>query len=181
FPRKSRELTVTPWREEPMVLACSPEHRLARGKSVRPSELAGEKFVAFDRGLVIRREVDRFPRDQGASVELGAQFGNIETIKQAVSVGVGVSLLPEQTLRREVGAGTLAACPLAGIRLVRPMAIIQRRGHRIGPAAARFLEFLRTGGLSATLPEAAETAPERNGQAPESPRPSRRKLAWTST
>src|SRR5262249_4096863 len=34
FPRKSRELTAVPWREEPMVLACAPSHPLAQHQAV---------------------------------------------------------------------------------------------------------------------------------------------------
>src|SRR5947209_6329490 len=82
FPRKSRELAVQPWREEEMVLACPPGHRLARSRAVRPDQLAGEAFVAFARGLVIRREVDRFLRERGAAVEVTAEFDNIENIKK---------------------------------------------------------------------------------------------------
>src|SRR6266446_4463483 len=45
FPRKSRELTALPWREEEMVLACSPRHELARAKSVKPAQLEGLDYV----------------------------------------------------------------------------------------------------------------------------------------
>ncbi len=64
FPRKSRELVVLPWREEEMVVACQPSHPLARWPSVRPEQLAGEKYIAFDKELGIRRQVDRFLRQQ---------------------------------------------------------------------------------------------------------------------
>src|SRR6516162_5686564 len=49
FPRPSRKWDVLPWREEEMVLACAPSHSLAGRKSIRPAELAGERYVAFDR------------------------------------------------------------------------------------------------------------------------------------
>src|SRR5262245_40778154 len=70
FPRTGRQLLILPWREEEMVLACPPEHRLARNLAFRPAELNGEKYVGFDKGLVIRREVDRFLREQGVAVEV---------------------------------------------------------------------------------------------------------------
>lgn len=143
FPRKLRELSVLPWREEEMVLACAPGHPLARQKSVRPSQLAGEKYVHFDRGLGIRREVDRFLREHEVTVEVALEFDNIENIKKAIEISAGVALLPEPTLRREVQSGTLAAVPLAGARLVRPLGIILRRQHKLGSTALRFLDLLR--------------------------------------
>ena len=43
FPRATRELTVLPWREEEMIVACPPSHPLARGKSVRPERFGSQR------------------------------------------------------------------------------------------------------------------------------------------
>lgn len=143
FPPKKKTLVALPWRDEEMVVACPPGHPLAARPSVRPAELAGVKFIGFDRKLTIRREVDRFLRERDVAVVPEAEFDNIENIKKAVEVGAGIALLPEPTLRREVHAGTLVAVPLEGSRLVRPLAIIYRRHHKLGAGAQRFLELLR--------------------------------------
>jgi DNA-binding transcriptional LysR family regulator len=146
FPRRSRELTALPWREEEMVLACPPSHPLARLKAVKPAQFHAEKYVAFDKGLVIRREVERFLRDQEVTIQETLAFDNIENIKKAVEVEAGVALLPEPTLRREVEAGTLVAIPLAGVRFFRPLGIIQRRHDKLSSTALRFIDILRQNG-----------------------------------
>jgi DNA-binding transcriptional LysR family regulator len=143
FPRKVRELTSLPWREEEMVVVCSPGHRLAKHPAVEPAELAGEKFIGFDKDLVIRRKVDRLLRDQGVAVEVVMAFDSIENIKKAIEIAAGVALLPEPTLRREVQAGTLVARPLLGCRFVRPLGIIHRRHHKLSSTAAGFLNLLQ--------------------------------------
>ncbi|MCS6851507.1 MAG: LysR family transcriptional regulator [Gemmataceae bacterium] len=142
FPKTTRELKALPWRDEPMVVACAPTHRLARRSAVPIAALAGEKYIHFDRGLVIRREVDRFLREHGVAVDVVIEFDNVENIKQAVTLAAGIALLPEPTLRREVAAGTLAAVPLADARLVRPLGVVQRRQHRLSGAAQGFLDLL---------------------------------------
>jgi DNA-binding transcriptional LysR family regulator len=163
FPRKMRELIVEPWREEEMVLACAPQHPLARLASVTPAQLAGVKFVAFVKGLVIRRVVDRFLREQGVVVETAAQFDTIENIKEGVKVGAGVSLLPAPTIRLEVRAGTLKSVPLAGCRFVRAIGVIRRRRHKLGCATLQFLELLReVGDNDGAVPA---SGPQPNGQA----------------
>jgi DNA-binding transcriptional LysR family regulator len=148
FPRKSRDLVVLPWREEEMVLACQPSHRLARQMSVRLAQLAGEKYIAFDKELGIRRQVDRFLRQHNVPVEVELEFDNIENIKKGIEVAGGVALLPEPTLRQEVQAGLLVARPLMGCRFVRPLAIIYRRQNRPSPAAQRFIDLLLENGNS---------------------------------
>jgi DNA-binding transcriptional LysR family regulator len=155
FPRKARELVTLPWRDEEMVLVCPPGHALARQKSVRPGQLEGERYVGFEKGLVIRREVDRFLREQGVSVNVALEFDNIENIKKAVEESQGVALLPEPTLQHEVEAGSLVPLPLAGVRFVRPLGIIQRRQHPLTSAAQLFIELLRQGNGGPAEPASA--------------------------
>ncbi|MHB1421793.1 MAG: LysR family transcriptional regulator [Gemmataceae bacterium] len=162
FPRKSRDMVVLPWREEEMVLACQPTHPLSRLERVRLAQLSGEKYIAFDKDLGIRRQVDRFLRQQGVSVEVELEFDNIENIKKGIEIAGGVALLPEPTLRQEVEAGLLVSRPLAGCRFVRPLAIIHRRRNRLSPAAQRFIELLRENGNAATAGQARH---EQNGTA----------------
>jgi DNA-binding transcriptional LysR family regulator len=143
FPRESRKLAAKPWRDEEMVLTCAPGHPLAQQTGVFPSQLAGQKYIGFDRDLIIRREVDRFLRDENVNVEIVLEFDNIENIKKAVEISAGVALLPAPTLQREVEAGTLVMVPLSGRRLHRPLGIIHRRHHKLSTNALRFIELLQ--------------------------------------
>ena len=133
-----------------LTWACCPSHPLARLKSVPPVRLDGEKYVAFDKGLVIHREVDRFLRQHGATVDVQFEFDNIENIKKAIAIGAGVALLPAPTLRQELEAGTLRARPLEGGGLVRPLGIIHRRQTRLGHAALGLIDLLRENGTNGT-------------------------------
>jgi DNA-binding transcriptional LysR family regulator len=157
FPRKRRELTILPWRNEEMMFVCAPGHPLARSAAVRPEQLKGLAFVAFTKDLMIRRCVDQFLRKQGVLVKVVSGFDTIENIKRAIEVDQGISLLPEPTFRQEVRAGTLVGRPLDGGRLVRPIGIIHRRQPRLSHAALRFVELLRECG---NVP-----APSTNGHA----------------
>lgn len=142
FPRKAANLASVNWREEEMVLACSPKHPLASRLAVAMHDIEGLAYVHFDKNLNVRRRVDKFLREQGVSVDVVAEFDSIENIKQAVSIGAGVAILPEPTIRREVKARTLTAVRLFECRFVRPLAIIHRRGNRLSAAAKRFMELL---------------------------------------
>lgn len=143
YPPANRSLTVITWRDETMVFVCHPTHRLARRKIITPADLQGEKFVAFDPDLMIRKAIDRCLRQHEAKVNVVMEFDNIETIKQAIAIGAGVSILPRPTILKEVGNRTLAAAPLSMAELIRPLGIIHRRGKLFTPTIGRFLEFLR--------------------------------------
>ena len=154
FVSPGRELTAIPWQRQLMVVACPPTHRFARLSAnqggLRPADLAGERFVAFDRNLPARRAIDRFLRQHEVDVEVTAEFDNIETIKQAVDEGAGIAIVPEPTLRRELERNTLVQAPFllpAGEpALVRPLSIVHRRNRRLNPAVTAFIKLLLADG-----------------------------------
>jgi DNA-binding transcriptional LysR family regulator len=143
YPPANRALSVVPLRSEPMAFVCHPNHRLARRKLVRPADLNGETFVAFDPGLTIRKAIDRVLRQHNVKVSTAMEFDNIETIKQAIMIAAGVSILPRHTVQKEVGIRTLAAVPFAVPELVRPVGLIHRREKPLTPTVSRFIELLR--------------------------------------
>jgi DNA-binding transcriptional LysR family regulator len=160
FPKKWPDLSVLTWREEAMVLVVDPSHRFAIRSSVSVTELQGEPFIAFDSDLSIRRAIDRFLRRHEVQVDIVHAFDNIETIKRAIEVPTGISILPEPSLAQELKAGTLVAIPLDGLapseRLTRPLAIIHRRQGTLERAAAKFLELLTSENVPAGGPAPVE-------------------------
>lgn len=143
YPKSSRAIKAISWREEPMALVCAPQHRLAKQTSVRLEDLHNLPMVGFDAELEIRHEIDRALTAARVETNVVMEFDNIETIKRAIEIDAGVSLLPRPTVEREVAAGTLAALPLTNVELVRPVGIVVRRGKELGKTARRFLQLLQ--------------------------------------
>ena len=102
YPTSTTEISVLPLRSERMVVVCHPKHALARCEAVTAEHLEGEDFIGFDRDLSIRKEIDKFLRQRSVTIRMVMEFDNIETIKQAVEIGAGISILPEPTVRREI-------------------------------------------------------------------------------
>jgi len=144
YPLATPDLAIIPLRSEKMVLVCHPEHKLAKEKAVTAEHLRGEDFVGFDRDLSIRKEIDRYLRQRSVTINIVAEFDNIETIKQAVEIGAGVSILPEPTVRGELQSKTLAAVRLIAPELKRPIGIIHRQRKVFTPTASKFVELLET-------------------------------------
>lgn len=143
YPTPSAELSVVPLRSERMVLVCHPGHPLAGRKAVTAEHLKNEAFVTFDRDLIIRKEIDRYLRQRNVSVRINMEFDNIETIKQAVGIEAGVSILPEPTVREETVRGDLAAVRLIAPQMERPIGIIHRQRKVFTPTCTKFVELLQ--------------------------------------
>ena len=70
------------------------------------------------------------------------EFDNIETIKQAIEIGLGVSILPLPTVQNEIERGQLVAIPLISPVLTRPIGVIYKRRKVFSAAATQFIEAL---------------------------------------
>lgn len=142
YPASTREVAALPWKEEPMVVACNPGHRLAGRYRISVTELAGEAFIGFDEDLPISREIEKFLREHGVRVQVPLRFDNIQSMKEALRLEPAVSILPLPMLEDDIAEGRLVAVPLAE-PLKRPLGVLQRRKKILTRAARVFLDVLK--------------------------------------
>jgi DNA-binding transcriptional LysR family regulator len=142
LPRERSQIEIVPLAEERMVLILPPQHPLAAFSSIPIEQLNGVPFIAFDADIPTRTLIDDRLRQHGAAVEVVQAFDNIETIKRVVEIGIGVAIVPEPTVVREVRDETLVVRPLEGPVLTRPTGILLRKGRTRSRALTRFLQVL---------------------------------------
>ncbi len=111
--------------------------RLAKLQTVSAKDLAGAVFVGFDDDLPIQSQIDRYFRDHRVSVETTLRFDNLVMIKQAVSHGAGISIMPKRVMREDIAANRLVALHLDPPELFRPVRIIHRRRKSLNQVASR--------------------------------------------
>jgi DNA-binding transcriptional LysR family regulator len=83
---------------EQMLLACPPDHPLARGRRIALAELDGERFVDCPPGWGIRASVDRLFADAGLHREIAVEVGDIPTVSELVRAGFGFAFVSPSTL-----------------------------------------------------------------------------------
>ena len=143
-PRERPQIEVVPLGDENMVFIASPRHALAKegsGVPLAPAQIADFPFIGFDPDVPTRRLIDDFLAAHNVSVTVVQAFDNIETIKRMVEVGLGVAVVPEPTVVREVRDNTLVSRPFAD-PLSRPTGVLLRRSRTRSRALSRFLEVL---------------------------------------
>jgi LysR family transcriptional regulator, transcriptional activator of the cysJI operon len=143
YAESSREVVALPWRDEEMVVAVAPDNPLARYQSIPVSAVEGLPFVGFDDDLPIQEQIDRYLREYKVTVLITLRFDNIEMIKQAVSHGAGISIMPERVMREDMLQGRLMALRLEPAELYRPVRIVHRRRKVFNEIASGLLDLLR--------------------------------------
>ncbi len=139
YPVKRRNLEIISLGDEELVLILPRSHPLARRAELNLSDLSGVDFIAFDRGTPTRKAIDRILRKKGAHPKLRLELDNIETIKSAVSSGMGVSIVPEPTVADD---HRLCLRRFADQKLSRPLGVLVRKAHRNDKATNAFLRHL---------------------------------------
>ena len=143
YPNKDPKIEVVPLRKEPLVLICHPSHTLAKQKTIKLSQLAGQKFIGFEPDIPTRKAIDKILKDGGVEVQHVMEFDNIETVKRAVEIEAGISVVPQGTIVQEVAKQTLAEVKIEGVDLYRPLAAIYKKNKVLSPAMRQFLQILK--------------------------------------
>ncbi len=143
YPGKHPQVTVTPFREDRLVVVCPPDHAFSTMRKVSINRLDGEVFVGYERDISTRKATDQLFRDHNINVRYAGEYDNIETIKRAVEIGQGIAIIPLASVQRELEHGTLKVVQLSDETLLRPLGIIHKKGRHLSPAAVKFIDVLR--------------------------------------
>jgi len=143
YPAKDSKLEIIPLRKDMMVLICHPQHPFAKSKSIQLKEIAGQKFIAFEPDIPTRRAIDRVLKEQSVQVQPVMEFDNIETVKRAVEIDAGISIVPHGTITQEISKQTLAEVKIEDAEFYRPLAAIHKKNKVLSPAMKQFLTVVR--------------------------------------
>jgi DNA-binding transcriptional LysR family regulator len=142
-PKKDKRLEVYDFEDEPLVVVCSPKHPLSDEKRIDIHRLQFERFIAFEKGVPTRTWIDGILERYNVAVRPVMEFDNIETVKRAVEINSGISILPKTAILPELSGGTIRAVPFSNEKFVRTTGIIIRKGKIMGQAGRYFIELLR--------------------------------------
>lgn len=134
--------TIFLYRDE-LVLVVSSSHRYAKRGAVKVDDLADESLILFDRDSGYYGMIIGLFRDLGVVPHQQMQLDSIEATKKMVEANLGIALLPEVSVDREIKLGTLHKVHIESAEpVVRDIAVMYRRNKpQSGPMAA-FLDLL---------------------------------------
>ncbi|KMJ46739.1 DNA-binding transcriptional regulator OxyR [Xenorhabdus khoisanae] len=99
--KETEAFIEVPLFEEPMKLAVYEEHKWAERDQVKMGELAGEKLLMLEDGHCLRDQAMGFCFQAGAKEDTHFRATSLETLRNMVAAGSGITLLPELSVPRE--------------------------------------------------------------------------------
>jgi DNA-binding transcriptional LysR family regulator len=129
-------------RNEKLVFIAAPEHPLARKKRVTPHDLTGQTLLLTEAGCSYRTKLDELLSVMSIRPESITEFSSVEAIKECVSLGMGLSLLPEIVVDRELGRKQLVSLAWTGTEMGIATHVVWHKDKWISPALGAFISLL---------------------------------------
>ena len=145
LPLHDEPLHVEPLFDEPFVLAVPRGHALAGRASVPVSELDDRHLLLLEEGHCLRDQALEVCRLAGADERDGFRATSLETLRQMVASGVGITLLPMLAVQPPVPPSPdIALVPFRRPVPSRRIAMVWRRSSAMGGFLAKLAaEFRR--------------------------------------
>jgi len=137
------DLYMLPICNDELVAVVSPEHPLARVRSIAIEDLLKQRLVLRQKGSSTRDILEERAGRLGLELKASMQFNCVEAIKKAVEAKLGVSIVTKHAIASELKSGTLTVVNVIGIDLKRKLNLIYHKEKRFSPLGKAFLEFVQ--------------------------------------
>jgi len=144
-PVNNKNLVVEECRTDHLVLIVPPAHELAKEDVVPIQRVADYPFICREEGSGTREVMIESMHDAGVSpadLNIAMELGSLEAIKGAVEAGMGVSILSNATIQKELKLGTLVAVQLDP-PIDRPFSFVHQKQKFRVRAMDELLSFAR--------------------------------------
>lgn len=144
LPVHDEQLHMEPLFDEPFWLATYHDGPLSSKTEVRMDELAQYDLLLLEDGHCLREQALDVCRLSGAKERPGFRATSLETLRQMVAAGAGITLLPTLAVRPPVSQPEqLKLLPFKGEAPTRSIALIWRRSSALTPLLNQVANTLR--------------------------------------
>ena len=131
-----------PFIETPLVVVAAPTHPLAQRKNMTMQDLTNENFVLREPTSGTRNILKQFLASQNITLKISMELNSNEAIKRAIANEMGLSVLAQCAVAKELEQHELVILDVQGFPLQERWYIVHSKDKYIPPAGEAFLNFL---------------------------------------
>jgi len=124
-------LELIPWREDELIVFCSPDHPFASKKKLSDQDIKTVRWILREPDSGARYTFDHALSGLLPDIDVFLEFRHNEAIKSAVKAGLGIGCLSEIVIRDNIKHGELVPLKLPGRNMKRTFyfALSRHRQH----------------------------------------------------
>jgi DNA-binding transcriptional LysR family regulator len=127
-------------RSEDIYLFSTSDHPLSKAKKVYPKDLMDQTLLLTETGCGYRMMFEMQLALANVRPQNVTEFSSVEAIKQCVTAGMGVGLLPEIVIAKELKKRQFALLNWQGARVSIETSIVWHKDRWMSPAMQAFLD-----------------------------------------
>ncbi len=141
-----KRLVFQPCFRDQLALAVPKGHRFFGIEEISPDELIGEPFIVRESGSGTRTSFEQELLDvhgiRISALNVVAEMGSTEAIRQGVKAGVGVAVFSRRAMEESVRHNEIWPCKIAGMDLSRNFYLVWHSMRTLSPVTLAFKRFL---------------------------------------
>ncbi len=141
--KESEAFIEVPLFDEPMMLAIYEDHPWANRDRVPMSDLAGEKLLMLEDGHCLRDQAMGFCFEAGADEDTHFRATSLETLRNMVAAGSGITLLPALAVPQERKRDGVVYLPCIKPEPRRTIGLVYRPGSPLRSRYEHLAEAIR--------------------------------------
>jgi DNA-binding transcriptional LysR family regulator len=131
-------------RTEKLVFIVGPRDPLWTKRKSRPQDMSGQTFLVTEAGCAYRKQLHQWLTRMNIQPATTIEFSSVEAIKQCVSLGMGVALLPEIAVAEHLARKRLRALLWTGVETRVATYVVWHKDKWISPTLRAFIAVLQT-------------------------------------
>ena len=136
------DIDVIPWRKDEMVVVCSPDHPLAHSKTALSREqLLDLQWIMREKGSGTRSTFERGMHSALQDLNYVLELEQIEAIKRAISLNIGVSCLSKVCVDKEIQRGELVQMNVDGLDFNRYFYVVLHKDKFLTESVELWLDY----------------------------------------
>ena len=138
-----KEIDVIPWRDDELVVVCSPQHVLAKkgNKGISREELLSIDWIMREKGSGTRQTFERAMYGVLQDLNYVLELEQTEAIKRAVVLNMGVACLSKLSVAEELKQGKLVELNIPERNFKRYFYVILHKDKYISPGVEKWLDY----------------------------------------
>ncbi len=142
FIERHERFVVEVLRPYELLVIASPFHPLASRSTIPLRDLQEETLLMRERESVSRLATELHFAQTGVPMPASLELGNIAATKEGVAAGLGIAVLPYESVAIELKNGDLVVLGVQGFPLQRQWYVVHVKGRRLSLAANTLRQLL---------------------------------------
>ncbi|MBW3111008.1 LysR family transcriptional regulator [Bacillus sp. MCCB 382] len=136
------DLMTIPIRQEKLVMIAPPRHRLNGLKEMNLKELETETLILTEEGCSYRVLLEQLLKEENIQAKSVISFSSLEAIKQCVADDLGLAIMPEIAVKKDIESGKVVQIPFDHKKIPVYTQIVYQKKKWLTPPIAQFISAL---------------------------------------